>query len=49
MSKVDNSPKAGLSMTVLDIDLDIIKNMDEEMDSDVVVDEASDREAATVS
>lgn len=48
MSKVDNSPKAGLSMTVLDIDLDIIKNMDEEMDSDVVVDEAGDREAATV-
>ncbi len=49
ISKVDNSPKAGLSMTVLDIDLDIIKNMDEEMDSDVVADEASDREEAIVS
>lgn len=29
ISKVDNSPKAGLKMTVLDIDLDIIRNMDE--------------------
>ena len=29
ISKADNSPKAGLKMTVLDIDLDIIRNMDE--------------------
>ena len=29
ISKVDNSPKAGLQMSVLDIDLDIIRNMDE--------------------
>lgn len=33
---------------MLDIDLDIIRNMDEEMDSDVVADESSDREAVTV-
>ncbi len=30
ISKVDNSPKAGLQMTVLDVDLDIVRNMDEE-------------------
>ncbi|MGB5916831.1 MAG: single-stranded DNA-binding protein, partial [Phormidesmis sp.] len=29
ISKVDNSPKAGLQMSVLDIDLDIVRNMDE--------------------
>ena len=29
LSKVDNSPKAGLQMSVLDIDLDIVRNMDE--------------------
>lgn len=29
ISKVDNGPKAGLKMTVLDIDLDIVRNMDE--------------------
>ncbi|MGB3571477.1 MAG: hypothetical protein WBA01_05495 [Phormidesmis sp.] len=40
ISKVDNSPKAGLQMSVLDIDLDIVRNMDEAAeDSD-----AGDRE-----
>jgi single-strand DNA-binding protein len=29
LSKVDNSPKAGLQMTVLDVDLDIVRNFDE--------------------
>ena len=29
LSKVDNSPKGGLQMSVLDIDLDIVRNMDE--------------------
>ncbi len=29
LSKVDNGPKAGLQMTVLDIDLDIVRNVDE--------------------
>ena len=29
ISKIDNSPKAGLQMSVLDIDLDIVRNMDE--------------------
>jgi len=29
ISKVDNSPKAGLQMSVLDVDLDIVRNMDE--------------------
>ncbi len=33
ISKVDNSPKAGLKMTVLDIDLDIVRNMDEPEES----------------
>ncbi|MGI8936039.1 MAG: single-stranded DNA-binding protein [Phormidesmis sp.] len=35
ISKVDNSPKAGLKMTVLDIDLDIIRNMEEQLDEAV--------------
>ncbi|MEL6158296.1 MAG: single-stranded DNA-binding protein [Cyanobacteria bacterium J06554_11] len=29
ISKVDNSPKGGLQMSVLDIDLDIVRNVDE--------------------
>lgn len=29
ISRVDNSPKAGLQMSVLDVDLDIVRNMDE--------------------
>ncbi|MGB3293808.1 MAG: single-stranded DNA-binding protein [Phormidesmis sp.] len=33
ISKADNSPKAGLKMTVLDIDLDIIRNMDDVVDA----------------
>lgn len=41
VSKVDHSPKAGLKMTVLDIDLDIIRNMD-----DVVEETAELAEAA---
>lgn len=49
ISKVDNSPKAGLNMTVLDIDLDIIRNMDE-LEGSTEADEAvSDRELATAS
>lgn len=32
-SKVDNSPKAGLNMTVLDIDLDIVRSTDELVES----------------
>ncbi len=31
LSKVDNSPKAGLQMSVLDVDLDIVRNMDEDV------------------
>ena len=30
ISRVDNSPKAGLQMSVLDVDLDIIRNMDDD-------------------
>ena len=30
ISKADNSPKAGLQMSVLDVDLDIVRNMDDE-------------------
>ena len=48
ISKVDNSPKAGLNMTVLDIDLDIIRNVDETSE-EAVAEEAGDRELATVS
>lgn len=33
ISRVDNSPKAGLKMTVLDIDLDIVRNLDSESES----------------
>lgn len=29
ISKVDNSPKGGLKMTVLDVDLDIVRNLEE--------------------
>ena len=29
ISKVDNSPKSGLKMTVLDVDLDIVRNVDD--------------------
>ena len=32
-SKIDNSPKGGLQMSVLDVDLDIVRNMDEKMES----------------
>lgn len=45
ISKVDNSPKAGLQMTVLDIDLDIIKNLEEPAEQSV----AEDRELLEVS
>jgi single-strand DNA-binding protein len=31
ISKVDNSPKAGLQMSVLDVDLDIVRNVDDEV------------------
>lgn len=48
LSKIDNSPKAGLNMTVLDIDLDIIRNVDD-MDGEVADDESGDRELAAVS
>ena len=41
ISKADSSPKAGLKMTVLDIDLDIVRNMD-----DVVEEGAELAEAA---
>jgi len=34
ISKVDNSPKAGLQMSVLDVDLDIVRNMDESVDTE---------------
>lgn len=33
ISKIDNSPKGGLQMSVLDVDLDIVRNMDEKMES----------------
>ena len=35
LSKADNSPKAGLQMSVLDVDLDIIRNMDDEVVAEV--------------
>ncbi|MBE9064912.1 single-stranded DNA-binding protein [cf. Phormidesmis sp. LEGE 11477] len=35
LSRVDNSPKAGLNMTVLDIDLDIVRSADESADDAV--------------
>ena len=35
ISKADNSPKAGLQMSVLDVDLDIIRNMDDEVVAEV--------------
>ena len=44
ISKVDNSPKSGLKMTVLDIDLDIIRNFDEEESTEISVE--STRELA---
>jgi len=47
ISKVDNSPKAGLNMTVLDIDLDIVRNVDE-MSAETAAEESGDRELATV-
>ncbi|MFK8185854.1 MAG: single-stranded DNA-binding protein [Phormidesmis sp.] len=34
ISKVDNSPKGGLKMTVLDVDLDIVRNFDDEADGE---------------
>ena len=34
ISKVDNSPKGGLQMSVLDVDLDIVRNMDEKTDAE---------------
>ena len=34
ISKIDNSPKGGLQMSVLDVDLDIVRNMDEKMESE---------------
>ncbi len=43
ISKVDNSPKAGLQMSVLDIDLDIVRNVDEPNESA----EPADRELAS--
>ncbi len=50
ISKVDNSPKAGLQMSVLDIDLDIIRNMDEPVEEVAVSETAdSDRALAEVS
>jgi len=30
MSRVDNNPKAGLQMSVLDVDLDIVRNVEDE-------------------
>ncbi len=41
ISKVDNSPKAGLNMTVLDIDLDIIRNA-EELEENAATEESVD-------
>lgn len=46
ISKVDNSPKAGLNMTVLDIDLDIIRNMDELEGGAATSESVDDRELA---
>lgn len=34
LSKIDNSPKAGLQMSVLDVDLDIVRNLNEEAEVD---------------
>lgn len=48
ISKVDNSPKAGLKMSVLDIDLDIIRNMDESDEAVAGNEGSADREPADV-
>lgn len=37
LSKSDNTPRSGLEMTVLDIDLDVIRNGDEDAEMDVPV------------
>lgn len=44
ISKVDNSPKCGLQMTVLDVDLDIVRNMDDEIEGEM----SEKREVASV-
>lgn len=49
ISKVDNSPKAGLNMTVLDIDLDIIRNMEDVAESTVADETANNVELAAAS
>ncbi|EDX85384.1 hypothetical protein S7335_3085 [Synechococcus sp. PCC 7335] len=49
ISKVDNCPKAGLNMTVLDIDLDIIRSTDELAETSVVDDASLNGEVAAVS
>lgn len=47
ISRVDNSPKGGLQMTVLDVDLDIVRNFDDESEQDSQ--EESKSELASVS
>jgi single-stranded DNA-binding protein len=42
ISKIDDSPKAGLSMTVLDVDLDVVRHGDEETSAEAVATETQD-------
>ena len=42
LSKIDNSPKSGLKMTVLDIDLDIVRNFDSQTEDPVESREMAD-------
>ena len=41
LSKQDNAPKAGLRMTVLDIDLDVVRNNDDSVSAAKIVAEKS--------
>ena len=41
ISKVDNSPKGGLQMNVLDVDLDIVRNMENESSNEATSEEES--------
>lgn len=46
VAQVDNTPRAGLSMTVLDIDLDFVRNGDEASGAKTATTPAADQSAA---
>lgn len=45
ISKVDNSPKAGLQMSVLDVDLDIVRSGEEPLGEESLAEAASEKQA----